>query len=170
MAALSSGARRTLELALRGLAMALVLVALWLELRPTDGEASAVERAGGAGVVDALARWSADPGARRLHAALDGVPTDSVRDWLRALRGAGSEVTWSAPALAAVALAAEPVADPAAPVRLLAAAPTASTVEFADGAGALGTARASGGGASVVVGAVASVARAMAGGVSASAP
>lgn len=163
----SPGARRTLEMALRLAALVLVAIALWLELRPERAAHQAVERAGGDGVAEALARWTADPEAEHVHAALDGVPADTVRDWLRALRGAGSVVSWSAPELHALALAVEPRADPTAPVRLLAAAPAGSEVAFADGAGSLGQSEARGGGASVVVGAVAGVARATVGGVAA---
>ncbi len=164
------GARRALEVVLRAAAFALLALALWLELRPAGSDADGVRRAAGAEMAEALGRWSADPDARRLHAAFEAMPADTTRDWLRALRGAGAEVGWSAPELPAVAIAAEPIADPVAPVRLLGAAPHGSELAFADAVASLGSSVAAGGGASATVGAVAGHATATVNGVTATAP
>lgn len=124
--------RRVLEWGLRAAALALLVVALVRLARPAAAPAG--ERARGAGVRAALVRWSAAPEVREVHVGLDAAPPDTVRDWLAALRGAGVRVRWSGTP-APLAVAVEPVADPAGGARVLVA--TARSVALRDAAGAL---------------------------------
>ncbi|HEX5831189.1 MAG TPA: hypothetical protein VFY16_09420, partial [Gemmatimonadaceae bacterium] len=124
--------RRMLEWGLRLAALALLVVALVRLARPAAAPAG--EGARGADVRAAVVRWSATPDVREVHVRLDAAPTDTVRDWLAALRGAGVRVRWSG-APAPLAVAVEPVADPARGARVLVAA--GRPVALRDAAGAL---------------------------------
>jgi hypothetical protein len=108
----------------------------------------------------ALARTLADAtrGDRvgTLDVSMDVLPSRAQRAWLVALRRAGVMVRWSG-AVPTLALAAERVREPAAPVRVILAADTGA-VSLSDSAGVLDTLRATSGGAMLeapdVVGAV----------------
>ena len=123
-AAGAGSVRPAVELPLRLIEVAALAFVLWRELAPSPG--AAAEHAGPSGLSAALARWSGSPSVPSVHASLADVPSDTGRDWLRALRGAGLQVGYDLPAAPTpVALAGEAVADPARPTRLLVAAPTA---------------------------------------------
>ncbi|MEO8450401.1 MAG: hypothetical protein ABI647_11450 [Gemmatimonadota bacterium] len=96
------------------------------------------------------------------------VVTDSAlgpvyRDWLAAARAAGRVVGWSGTSIPAIAVAVEPLADPAGGDRVLVAAPNGATVALADSAGAIDSAAAGAGGASFAAPALAGSASATVG-------
>ncbi len=142
-------ARPAVEWALRLLALAVVAWLLWRELRPAaavdDVRVAAAEDDVGA----ALRAWTVDPAATRVHLSLGAAPTDTVRAWVRALRAAGVAATYDA-AVAPIAVAAAPLADPAGGWRVLAAAPTGGAVTIADAAGTIDSLQVAGAGASVL--------------------
>lgn len=150
----SPAGRVALELALRLVALAALVLVLVRVLRPAAADGG--ERAAGAAVPAALARWSADPAVVKAHLSFASMPSSRERDWVRALRGAGLALGYDTPALSPVALAVEAVADPARPLRVLVAAPADSHVVVRDGLGLLDTIGASVGGAELVGTALAS--------------
>lgn len=144
--------RAVLEWTLRLVVLSVVAWLLWRELRPRLVPEPPARR--GAPTAAALGAWTRDPVAAAVHAELDAPPSDTVRAWLAALRAAGVGVSWASPAtpsLPPIAVAAEPLADPAGAVRVLVAAPAGDTVVVGDALGTLDTLVASAGGASVVV-------------------
>jgi hypothetical protein len=92
-----------------------------------------------------LAAWSLS-GPDSVHVTLGAAPGAVERDWLAALAGAGTAVTWSG---TPVPLAVEriPSADPAGGVAILAAGPSGATVRLADSLGVIDSARLAGAGA-----------------------
>ncbi|HEX6631278.1 MAG TPA: hypothetical protein VF048_09315, partial [Gemmatimonadaceae bacterium] len=138
---------------------------LWRETRP-PAPPPAVRATAGA-LRERLPAWTRSPDVRAAHAELAGVPGDTVRDWLAALAHAGVRVTYAAPPLAPVAVAAERVPDPAGRVRVLAAAPAGASVALGDALGLLDSLRAGPAGAALATRTVAGSARARAGGVAA---
>ena len=155
--------RLVLEWTLRAVAMAMLVLALLRLLRPV--EAPPVQHASGTGVPAALARWTASPEVRGAHVTVSGVPSDTLRDWMRALRGAGTALGYTQRGAEPVAVSAEPLADPAGGVRVWAAAST--PVALADAVGLLDTLRPSGAGAALAARRVASPVMAAVPGVSA---
>ena len=150
-----------LEWALRLLVFAVLAWMLWRETRPA--EAAGARRATAGELRARLDDWTRDPSVSGAHARFVGVPSDTVRDWLRALRLAGVEVGYAADSLTPVAVAAEPLADPAGAVRVTAAAPSGAALALADAVGVLDTVRAGAAGASLVVRSLAGEARATVG-------
>jgi len=98
-----------------------------------------------------LARWSTTAAPSRVDVALDHPPSGRDRDWLVALRGAGTRVARSSSALAATAISVEPRADPAGGVDMSVAAPESAAVMIADTLGVLDSARATDGAVRVYV-------------------
>jgi hypothetical protein len=98
-----------------------------------------------------LPRWStaADPASVHLESA--GFLPPYQRDWLAALPGVGTAVTWELQGGVPLALAVDPVADPEGGVRAWIAAPAGVRVEVRDPAGPLDSLAASGGGARLLV-------------------
>lgn len=98
-----------------------------------------------------LPQWTAmSVPPRRINVRLDSAPSPLERDWLKALAGAGSRITWSGD-LPAVMIAAEPLPSPGGGLRVRVAAPTGVNVELRDDVGAIDTVRAANGGASLVM-------------------
>lgn len=149
-----ASARTALESLLRLVALAAIAMALFRALRPAAE--GGVERARGAEIPAALARWSADPELASAHVSFDSVPPPGVRDWLAALRGAGVRLSYDISAPAPLAVAVEQVPDPSRPSRVLVAAPPAALVEVDDALGRLDTLRAGADGAQLVGSALAS--------------
>jgi len=100
---------------------------------------------------------------RRITVRLDSAPTPRQRDWLGALRGAGSIVDWSGP-VAASAISVQPVASPNGGKIVMVAAPDSATVALGDELGPIDTLRAAGAGASFAVPAATGVLTARVGG------
>jgi hypothetical protein len=143
----AGGARRAAEVALRGVAVGALALALWGRLRPAPAAPGpAAERADARGLEAALARWTAGPVAV-VDVRLDTLPDARTRAWLAGLAAAGTRVTWRAARRPALAATTEPVADPAGGARLLVAAPAGLTVSAADALGPLDSARADAAGA-----------------------
>ena len=144
-----AGARRWLERIARGVA---ILLMLWLLVDSFRGpaeplRASVRER----DLAAQLPRWSTAADPASVHVEFGGSLAPFRRDWLAALAGAGSRVTWESPDRVPLALAMEPVADPEGGVRAWIAAPPGSSVEVEDPAGPLDSLRASGGGGRLLV-------------------
>lgn len=130
---------------------ALGLIA-WLVVRELMPVArSQASRVSGSVLAGELPRWSRDGRVPAVHVAISGgaAPSPAERDWLAALRRAGTEVTWSGRELRPLAVAVEPVRGPRGGVRVLSAAPRGSVVRIADGAGVADSMRVDGTGASV---------------------
>ena len=132
---------RRWRVALEWLLHALAAVALiWvLEQAAAGRPANVRERANTSTLAGTLVRWSTVEAPSAVNADLDSAPPPVSRDWLAALPGAGTRVSWHARSLLAIALVASPVADPAGITRLRVAAPPAARVILRDEAGVLDT-------------------------------
>ncbi len=86
-----------------------------------------------------LARWSTVAAPAQVHAMLAYPPPQTERDWLAALNGTGTAVSWSGTALVPTAVALEPVADPARGADLTVAAPPGAPVVLRDALGVFDT-------------------------------
>lgn len=132
-----SAGRRGAEWVLRLLIIGLLAWYLVQVLRsPTGG---AVEVATSAELPSKLTRWSTIADPERVHAALDYPPPVGERDWLTALAGAGTEISWSGVSLVPTAVVMQPIADPAGGADLAVAAPPRSQVVLRDALGAFDT-------------------------------
>lgn len=130
---------------------ALVLIALLIGHALYAQRARPSLRAEGLEVGEALVRWSTSVNPRRIHAAIDSVPAPSVRDWLAALPGAGTEAGWDGETPAPSAVSVEPVADPRKPSRVWVATSPGARVHLSDGLGAVDSASVDGHGAVFVL-------------------
>ncbi|MEO8031245.1 MAG: hypothetical protein ABJC74_12860 [Gemmatimonadota bacterium] len=135
-------ARRWLETAFRLLALAALLSAIGLALR--GRAADRAESSDSNGLPAALRRWSTVTTPIEASVAFLATPTGRTRDWLTALAGAGSRISWSGSELVASALSIEPRADPAGGADLVATAPLGASIVFIDAIGTLDSARVSG--------------------------
>ena len=123
---------------MRGLTLVLVAFAAWSASRPPPDREAAAASAGG--LTDSLDRWtSAAP--PRVHVAFDASPNAAARDWLRALRYAGTPVTWhgDGDGIPPLALEVAPVAGPRGGTMLSIAAPVGSRVAVADAIASIDT-------------------------------
>jgi hypothetical protein len=141
--------RVRLEHVLRGVVIAVLAVMLWQSLHEqTDSGRQPVSARG---VGNALVKWSALAKAPSgVHVQLDGMPSQLEREWLGALAGAGSSVTWSGD-LAPVMVDAQPVASPAGGSEVIVAAPNGSSIVFGDEIGVIDTVHAQSGGAALAL-------------------
>lgn len=129
--------RRALEWALRAAALALLGGLIVLASLPRQPR----------GRVDVdLARWETvraewawQPPADSMAVMLDAAPMPAVRDWLMALRRAGTVVTWSNGGIQPVMLEVEQRQDPAGGVMVRMAGPPGARVSLSDGLGFLDT-------------------------------
>lgn len=111
------------------LALALGIVAALVTLRDRPADYAR----GGSGAVRAeLSRWSSVENPARVHVVLDSVPQADVRDWLAALPGAGTEMSWEGMSLAPAAISVEPVVDPKHLLRVWVAALPGTRVAVSD--------------------------------------
>lgn len=136
--------RSGLENVLRGVSFVLLAWLLWLSL--DRGRQESVVSAQTSNLGNALADWSKSglaPG--HIHVEMDSTPSPSHRDWLRALAGAGSKVTWSGDVVP-VAVSSKRVAAPRGGIIVLAASSGAEPVRIFDEIGSLDTATARAGG------------------------
>lgn len=129
------------RVALEWLLHAVAAVSLiWVLLQAAGGRpVDAREGADASTLAGALVRWSTVEAPSGVNVDLDSAPPPVSRDWLAALPGAGTRVSWQARALLPIALAASAVADPAGITRLRVAAPPATNVTLHDGTGTLDT-------------------------------
>jgi hypothetical protein len=143
--------RVRLEHVLRAIVLAALAVMLWQTLQGRSNSVSQSVNARGAGVGNALAKWSAMGKApARIHVQLDSLPSPRDRAWLGALAGAGSSVTWSGD-IPSMMIDAGPVASPAGGAKILVAAPSGSAVVMSDDIGVIDTVRAQGAGAALAI-------------------
>lgn len=137
--------RSRIELGLRAVSLVLIAWMLWLSLdrglRSTSASSSSV------GLKESLRVWSvAGEPPDQIRLTLASVPSPRERDWIAALAGAGSKISWTGD-LPAVAVAAQPVASPRGGITVLSAGPEGSSIVLADGLGPLDTTEARAGGA-----------------------
>lgn len=137
--------RGGIETALRAVSIVILAWMLWLSL--DRARPQSVVSARSSNLASAMRDWSMSGiPPDRIRVQLDRTPTPVERDWLAALRGAGSSVVWTGE-LPVTALSAQPIASPRGGFTILAAAPTAEKVSLFDNVGALDTAIAGNGGA-----------------------
>ncbi len=123
-------ARATLEWILRVLSVAVLVFLIWeafhvLRIKP-------VGWARGVNLRSALASWSTRETPTHAHAVFDSIPTPDLRDWVAALPGSGTRMSWEGVTLKPSAVAVEPVADPKGMSRVWVAAPGGSAVTVRD--------------------------------------
>lgn len=160
--------RGKIETALRAVSLTILAWMLWLSL--DRGRPEAVVSARSANLASAVRGWSrAGIAADRIAVQLDSTPSPLEREWLRALRGAGSDVRWSGD-LPAAAVSVQAVASPRGGWNVLTAAPGKTRVRIADDIGTLDTADARSGGARFAVPSASGVIHAKVGGTTARAP
>lgn len=141
-------ARRMLEGTLRGLALGALAAMTVLTLR---ADRAHPEEAAAGEIDEALVRWSTQASPAAVHVTFDQPPSPRTRDWLAALRGAGTQVRWSGEAPAPTALAVDPVADPQRPLALWIAAPQGARVTLHDRLGWIGDVDVAGTGGRILV-------------------
>jgi len=156
------GPRLWLERIARGLAL---LLLLWLLVDVFRGRAEPLRASVQERDLSAeLSRWSTAADPASVHLESEGSIAPFQRDWLAALSGAGTRVTWESRGGVPLAIAVEPVADPEGGVRAWIAAPSGTRVEMEDPAGPLDSLAAAGGGARLLVRSSPAELRARAGG------
>ena len=131
-----SRTRRTAERVLRAAAALALALALWQAMRPSAP--AGTEAATARDLAAALVRWTFTAPDTAV-ATFAGAPAPLVRDWLVALRRAGTVVHWNGRGLSPVAAAVERVPEPGGSIRVVVAAPSGTTTVLADAAGALGS-------------------------------
>ena len=120
------------ERVLRGVALAGLALLLWRALLPPSTSSAEVVSGD---LAAALARWTSRP-PTDAHVVVDTVPDPRTRDWIRALRSAGTTVRWAASKpLAPSAVVAEPAADPYGATRVRLASTAGEPVALVDAAG-----------------------------------
>lgn len=136
---------RRAERVLRGLAFAALALLVWLTFRAPEPAGRA--NVSGSRLAETLRSWTEAPIAESLLVTLDGPATPAARDWLRAMRRAGTAVSWSG-VIAPVAASAEWSAGPAPLLHLRAAGPPGARLGLADSLGELVAAAVEAGGVS----------------------
>ena len=135
-----------IERAARVLLLVVLAVAAWSATMPPSERgraASGIDHLG-----DSLARWTA-AAPPQVHLSLESAPSPTERDWLRALRHAGTPVSWTGDGIAALAVEAAPVGSPQGGTMLWIAAPRGARVELADAVASIDTVTSVAGGASM---------------------
>jgi hypothetical protein len=142
-----------LRIRLERAAHALAVVAIgWLLVQALRGGAVARGDTANVQALPAqLVRWTRVAAPAWVHVRVDGALTPAQRDWLAALRGVGTAVSWEGVGLDPLAAVADPVADPAGGTRVLVAAPPGRRVVLADHLGVLDSVRAGAAGARFLV-------------------
>ena len=144
-----AGGRGLLEGIARGVAFAALL---WLVLEVFRDRAAPVHVVvRSPDLSRALIEWSTSRVPAGVHLRAEGAIPPFARDWLAALAGAGTEVTWEGDAPAPTALAAEPVADPEGGTSAWIAAPAGAGVVVGDAVGRLDSVRSGSFGAHLLV-------------------
>jgi hypothetical protein len=132
------------ENVLRVLSIGILAWMLWLSLDRAQPDTAVSARS--TGLATALRDWSSRGiPPDRITAQLDSIPSAVQADWLRALRGAGSDVAWNGD-LPAIAVGAERVVSPRGGFTVLVSAPGKMSVRLEDEVGTLDTATAANGG------------------------
>lgn len=134
-----SRVRRVAEHALHVVAALAVIAMTWIAVRMLSERPAAM--AAGTEVPNAVARWSTSESPQRAHVAFTEVPAPQLRDWIGALRGADTAITWEGESLAPSGLVVEPVPDPKHPARIWVAAAPGTTIVIRDNLGTLASVR-----------------------------
>ncbi len=146
--------------------MMILVWLLWLSLDRGRPETMVSSRS--SGLSTAVRQWSTSgTPPDRIAARLDSTPNPTERDWLRALRGAGSRVMWSGD-IPVNAIGVSAVASPKGGYTVVVAAPAARSVRLYDDIGTLDTAIAQSGGARFAIPSASGVIRAAVGNATAS--
>lgn len=135
---------------MRASALVALAVMLWQSLHPAGDAGGRSVRAGEVHG-GALSEWSRSTTApREIQLQPSAVPTAVERDWLRALAGAGSRVSWNGN-LPSVMVSADPIASPSSGAIISVAAPDAAPVLLRDDVGIIDTLQVQRGGISASV-------------------
>jgi hypothetical protein len=143
---------------------------LWLIVQSFRIGSSASRESGADSLSTALARWSGPDAPRRVHVRMNDDVSPVARDWLAAIAGAGTRITWEQGNAVPVAAIAEPAADPAGGTSVRVAAPQGTQLVLMDAFGTLDSVRAGLAGARLVARSAPSAIRVRAGSLSARAP
>jgi hypothetical protein len=128
--------RSRAEWALRAAVLAVLVFLLWRTARPPEPPEAVVTARGALG--QALADATREPLAA-LSLDFDSVPDRVHRDWLGAIRAAGTSVSWSARELAPVAIASAMVPEPEGRIRAMLGGADSFGVVLSDALGAIDT-------------------------------
>jgi hypothetical protein len=140
MRSLAERAREALEWLLR---IAVIAILTWFLVRTILVQRhGSVEDASSASIGAKLARWSTVTAPSRVHVRIDHPPAGRDRDWLAALSGAQTDVSWSGPSLVPTAISVEPRIDPAGGADVSVASPENAMTVLADTLGVLDSAHA----------------------------
>ncbi|MDQ3515857.1 MAG: hypothetical protein M3403_03650, partial [Gemmatimonadota bacterium] len=131
--------RSRAEWALRAVALTALVLLIWTVVRPAALQPRISDARGG--LETALVNATRRPVAA-LDVVVDSVPTALHRDWLAAIRAAGTKVSWSGRALPPVAVATSPVAEPESRIRVSVAGGDSTEVVLSDQLGAIDTVQA----------------------------
>lgn len=133
--------RRHAEWLARGIVLVVLAVLLARALRPAAVRSDR-EFASSASLAAALVRWSTAASPDSIRVAFDSLPSAAQRGWLGAIARAGTRVRWSTTAVAPLAVAVTPLADPRGGSDVAAAVPRGALLRLGDEAGLLDSARA----------------------------
>jgi hypothetical protein len=131
------------------LSLAILVVILMRALEPMSNPIASVSTNQG-GVSGSISTWSRTV-APAVHVDLDSVVAPWQRDWLAAIRHAGTNVTWSGPHIAATAATLNPLPDPVGTSELAISAPARSTVVVGDRMGPIDSVAAGANGARIEI-------------------
>ena len=135
-----------IERALRVLTLLVLAFAAWSATRERADEQR--ETSASAELRASLARWTTNA-PENAHVALDVAPDGEARDWLRALRRAGTTVTWRGQDIPSLAIEVAPVAGPRGGWKLWMAAPAGARIAVGDAVAPIDSVDAPAGGASL---------------------
>ena len=136
--------RSRAEWSLRAAALAALALLLWGSLRPSDSRAGVtVSR----GALDRTLVHATRHPVSSIAVELDSTPSPVQREWLAAIRAAGTELAWRAD-LAPIVIGASMVPEPEGRVRVAIGARDSARVVLSDALGAIDTLAVSGAGLS----------------------
>src|SRR5687768_13696195 len=136
--------RSRAEWALRAAVLAALALLLWDALRPSDDRADV---AASQATLDRTLVHATRNAVSGMSVELDSTASPVQREWLAAIRAAGTELAWSGD-LTPLAIATSPVPEPEGRVRVVVAAKDSARVVLSDGLGAIDTLAVRAGGSS----------------------
>lgn len=152
---------------MRAAVLAALILLLWWTVRPAEAPEPRVTTRGA--LDRTLAEVTREP-VSELSLDLDSIPGPVHRDWLRAIRAAGTSVTWNARDLVPIAIAAAMVPEPEGRIRVAVAGSDSVRVMLSDALGAIDTLRVDAGPATTLLRTASGTVSAGAAGIRASAP
>lgn len=159
--------RSRAEWALRAAVLAALGLLLWRTVRPAEAPEATVATRGA--LERTLVDATREPVAA-LSLELDSVPGPVHRDWLRAVRAAGTRVTWTASDVEPVAVGVSMVPEPEGRIRVTVAGSDGARVVLSDALGAIDTLRPAGAPAATLLRTASGMVSAAANGIRATAP